>query len=222
VPEPTLIETADGSHSLFVPELNEHYHSVHGALQESRHVFIEAGLKQISKNNIRILEVGLGTGLNALLTMVYASENGKHIDYTAVEAFPLSTKIIQSLNYVEQIGEKEFAAPFFQLHTCPSGSTQKITGHFTICRIDSKLEEALIPQGNDLIYFDAFAPTVQPELWSESVFKKLFESMLPGAILVTYCAKGAVRRAMNAAGFKTERIPGPPGKREMIRAKREY
>jgi tRNA U34 5-methylaminomethyl-2-thiouridine-forming methyltransferase MnmC len=210
-----LITTEDGSHSIYNSELNEHYHSTHGAIQESRHVFIEAGLKQRRKikTEISILEIGFGTGLNCLLTHVAALEQGLSIAYTSLEPFPLSETMVGPLNYPEMLGHAEV---FKRMHSMHEGSIQ-INEKFLLHRTTQSLLAFLPSVKYDLIYFDAFAPDVQPELWSEEVFQKMFDCLVPGGILVTYCAKGQVKRNMKKAGFVIERLPGPPGKREMTR-----
>jgi len=206
--------TADGSHTLFIPEMDEHYHSVNGAVQESRHVFIEAGLHRLSKEKLRILEIGFGTGLNAFLTLL---ETDIPVVYYTIESYPLTSEIIQSLNYGECIGtdKKEL---FTSLHTSPWNEAVKITESFTLYKIHGDSNTYALPGDIDLVYFDAFAPDKQPEMWNQAIFHKLYDSMATGGILTTYCAKGSVRRMMQEAGYSVERIPGPPGKREMLRA----
>jgi tRNA U34 5-methylaminomethyl-2-thiouridine-forming methyltransferase MnmC len=211
-----LVITEDGSHSIYNPELKEHYHSTHGALQESRHVFIQAGLLEVckKKKEIQILEIGFGTGLNCLLTCVEGIKEGLTIGYTSLEPYPLSDALIRSLNYPDTLGH----ADLFRLMHSTSHGNIPITDRFLLHRITENLLSFLPPIKYDLIYFDAFAPDVQPELWSEAVFQKMFDCLVPGGVLVTYCAKGQVKRNMKKAGFLIERLPGPPGKREMTRA----
>ncbi len=213
--ERKLITTADGSSSLFVPSLNENYHSIHGARQESMHVFIDAGLKQIKKDSINILEMGYGTGLNFILTYLY-SEN-KNINYHGIEFYPLDLALVKKLNYTEILElSQEQSDLFLDFHL--SDKTKIVSERFCVNKYNIPLQEFDSETGFDLIYFDAFAPEVQPELWSVQIFEKLFRLTNPGGILCTYCAKGQVRRNMIAAGYKVERLQGPPGKREMIRA----
>jgi tRNA U34 5-methylaminomethyl-2-thiouridine-forming methyltransferase MnmC len=214
-----LIKTEDGSHTLFNARLNEHYHSTHGAIQESRHVFIEAGLKPLSllKKEVRILEIGFGTGLNALLTWIEAEKEGLLIQYTAIEPFPLKGDLVTALNYAGELGGKKEADLFIHMHSLESG-TLSLGDNFTLHRDTSTLSDFEPTESFDLIYFDAFAPDVQPELWTETVFEKMARLLVPGGVLVTYCAKGEVKRNMKKAGFSIERLPGPPGKREMTRA----
>ena len=223
------IITKDGSHTISIPEMNVTYHSHHGAIQESMHVFIDAGLNYLSANlpktGIRIFEMGFGTGLNALLSFIEAEKNHVKIHYTTVELFPLQENEITSLNYCEQLHRKDVEPIFYQLHQCEWEKDIPIAPYFTIHKVKTSLLkfktsplESLETKLYDLIYYDAFAPAAQPELWTKEVFEKLFSMLLPGGILVTYSSKGDVRRAMQAAGFTVEKIPGPPGKREMVRA----
>ena len=206
--------TADGSHTLYIAEIDEHYHSINGAMQESRHVFINAGLKQLDKEKIRILEIGFGTGLNAFLTLLEAE---CEVEYFAVERYPLDADIIRSLNYGKLIC-KEKEGLFFDLHSAPWEISGPITANFTLHKTKGDSNVCAFPDKVDLVYFDAFAPDKQPEMWNQEIFDKLYRQMQQGGILVTYCAKGAVRRMMQKAGYSVERIPGPPGKREMLRA----
>jgi tRNA U34 5-methylaminomethyl-2-thiouridine-forming methyltransferase MnmC len=204
-----------------LPESNVTYHSIHGAVQESKHVFIEAGLRSLNparKTIVNIFEMGFGTGLNALLTMIEAEKLERAIHYEAIEQFPLDNKQIGSLNYCTQLGRQDLQMVFEQLHHCEWEKTVKLTPKFTFKKSAANLLDFETPETFELIYFDAFAPNVQPELWTKEIFDKMFEMLEQGAILVTYCSKGDVRRAMQAAGFVIEKLPGPPGKREMIRA----
>ncbi|NDW19334.1 SAM-dependent methyltransferase [Dysgonomonas sp. 216] len=210
--------TADGSHTLFVPQLDEHYHSVNGAIQESNHVFIESGLKCCPKNEISILEVGFGTGLNALLTLLYANQTNKQVRYKSYELYPLSQDVIEKLNYRDILLDK---AKFFDdLHKAPWGEEVLLTSNFSLKKISADFTLFEEERANlfDLVYFDAFAPDKQPELWTQKIFDYVYKLVSANGILITYCAKGVVRRAMLKSGFKVERIPGPPGKREMLRA----
>lgn len=213
--------TADGSHTLFVPQLNEHYHSVNGAVQESLHIFIGAGLHAVKKENVRLLEIGFGTGLNAFLTLCDWMQPApeacryRHIDYYAVELYPLERQIVEALNYAERAGVRQ-SAWFGQLHAAPWNVAVQINERFTLHKIAGDSRTCPLPEEIDLIYFDAFAPDKQPEMWEAEMFDRLYAVSAPGARIVTYCAKGEVRRRMQAAGYRMERLPGPPGKRHML------
>ncbi len=226
-----IVVTSDGSHSLFVPELNEHYHSVHGAIQESQHVFIEAGLKALLTQNpnsttIQILEIGMGTGLNVLLSQQFQANNllnstNYSINYTAIESHPLPTSIAAQLNYHKALQLKPNNTIFNRIHAAPWHNPVAISPSFTLTKIHNTLQKHTLKDAHfDLVYFDAFAPDVQAELWTPAIFEQLYAAMLPNAILTTYCAKGTVKRALRSVGFSLEALPGPPGKREMTRAKK--
>ena len=214
-----IITTADNSHTLFVPELNEHYHSIHGALQESRHVFIEAGFKQVLNEEVKILEVGFGTGLNAVLTAIEAEETGRKTVYHTLEAYPVEAELLEQLNYTTLLPKKH-APAFKTIHDAPWEKEVEISSPFSIKKIKSTVQQWKPENQYDLVYFDAFAPEKQPEMWTEAVFQKMYAALKPNGFLVTYCAKGSAKRAMKAAGFKVEALPGPPGKREMTKAVR--
>jgi len=217
-----IILTQDGSHTVAIPELQVTYHSTFGAVQESKHVFIEAGLIPLlqSHHHIHILEVGFGTGLNALLSLGETEKNGGSIAYTAIEPFPLAKEEIQTLNYCDQLLRPEWKLYFQQMHACAWEREEPLTPRFSIYKTMSPLQEYHAKHTQQLIFFDAFAPAAQPELWEREVFDKLYLLLDPGGILVTYCSKGSVRRTMQDAGFIIKKLPGPPGKREMIRAMR--
>ncbi len=215
--QPEIQLTADGSHTLFIPEMDEHYHSVNGAIQESMHVFIEAGLRQCDKKSIRVLELGFGTGLNAFITCLEAKKTGLQIHYTGLEKYPLPIELIRNLNYSEQF-PKDKDDIYLKIHQCDWNIPQKITKNFTIEKINVDFSDYNFPEKYDLVFYDAFAPDKQTNVWTPEIFNNLFSSMNPGGILTTYCAKGNVRRMMKDAGFEVERIPGPPGKRQMLRA----
>lgn len=215
-----IILTGDGSATIKVPALNVCYHSVHGAVQESIHVYLNAGLhsalEKFPNEPLQIFEMGFGTGLNALLTAIEAEKINRDIIYTAVETVPITNDEVEQLNYPAQLGVDEKI--FNQLHTAPWKKDAVINSNFILHKTNVSLLEYSTDKHFHLIYYDAFAPAAQPELWSEIVFKKLFHLLHTGGILVTYCAKGAVRRAMQAAGFAIKKLPGPPGKREMLQA----
>jgi tRNA U34 5-methylaminomethyl-2-thiouridine-forming methyltransferase MnmC len=223
--ERSIIITKDGSHTVTIPEMNVTYHSHHGAIQESTHVFIDAGLKYVLNNltvpDIHIFEMGFGTGLNALLTLIEAEKLQKPVHYTAIELYPLQQNEINSLNYCKQLKRTDLE-PFFQLlHQCEWEKDIRITPLFTFNKIKVNLINFSTCQPFNLVYFDSFAPAAQPEHWTTEVFEKLFSILLPGGILVTYCSKSIVRKAMQAAGFVVTKIPGPHGKRDMVRAIRK-
>lgn len=219
-----IILTEDGSSSLFVEELNEHYHSIHGALQESMHIFIQAGLFSEDLKNretIYILEIGFGTGLNALLTYFSALENHKTIYYTAIEPYPLTSKEVQLLNYTDFIEHPSANLILGKLHETTWEQSQEIDDRFFLCKQKQSALEIPYPcEEFDLVYFDAFAPDVQPELWREELFEKIYLSMKQESILITYSTKGIVKRALKNTGFQLEKLPGPKGKREILRAKK--
>ena len=210
------MKTADGSHTLFVPEMDEHYHSVNGAVQESRHVFLRAGFDRMEQTAFHILEFGFGTGLNALLTLLEAEQNAKNVLYTSVEKYPLPSDIVEQLNYGELLSS-EASDVFGKLHRAAWDTDAVISPSFTLHKMLGDYENCVWKDGVDLVYFDAFAPDKQPEVWTQQLFDRIYASMNPGGVMVTYCAKGAVRRMWQAAGFTVERLPGPPGKREMLR-----
>jgi tRNA U34 5-methylaminomethyl-2-thiouridine-forming methyltransferase MnmC len=224
MPEVSIITTSDGSHSLLNTELNETYHSVHGALQESLHVFIKRGFDHIvgkfGGSPIEILEVGLGTGLNALLTLQAATVTKSRVRYTTIEAFPLGKNIWRNLNYTRSVGYHDF---FDDLHSSPWGTDQAIGDHFVIHKIHATLQQAgLKTDFYDLVYFDAFAPNKQPEMWDLATLTPVVDSLKPGAVFVTYCAKGQVKRDLKSLGLNVETLAGPPGKKEMIRATKVF
>lgn len=216
-----IATTADGSKTLFVPHWDEHYHSIHGALQESVHVFIHAGLKYFTEKNqskfIRIFEAGFGTGLNAWLTAQYIRDTSLQVEYQSIEAYPLTLEEVEALNYTEE-HDGQSKEIYLEMHRAVWNQPVQITSGFKLEKINGLLEDWTSDKAFDIIYFDAFAPSAQPDLWTEDIFRKLYESMSDNGILVTYCAKGSVKRAMKAAGWKIEKLPGPPGKREMTRA----
>lgn len=238
-----VITTADGSKTIHLVEWNEHYHSIHGAIQEANHVFIkhgllflvEFGLKENPNttidsetlevkppevlNKISILEIGFGTGLNALITLIESEKLNVDVDYVGVEAFPISSDEMEALNYSEQLQShthKEFDA----MHQAEWGQPHSITPNFLLTKQKKTFDKIDDIQLYDLIYFDAFGARVQPELWTEAIFQKMYNALKPNGVLTTYSAKGSVRRAMLSVGFSVEKLPGPPGKREMLRARK--
>ena len=214
--------TEDGSHTLFSEIAGQTYHSLHGAIQESRHIFIS----QLSTLNpqLSILEIGFGTGLNAVLVAEWACENGARVEYTTIELYPLEREVYGELNYGQLLGCEEL---FLQLHKVQwDVGMQSIADNFAIRKCKSDIVEELSNKEcgmrkeelYDVVFFDAFSPDAQPDLWTEEVFKNVYALMKEGGVMTTYCAKGDVRRAMLKAGFKVEKLQGPPGKRHILRA----
>jgi len=217
VGEIKIFVTGDGSHSLHHESLNETYHSRHGAVQESRYVFIEQGLQyfteQSSQKEISILEIGLGTGLNALLTATEAIKNSLKITYSALETFPLPAEVWTRLNYPDP---QEVLS---KIHQAEWNQWESIHTRFQLLKLNQSLLEFALPASNyDLIYFDAFAPSKQPEMWDAAVLEKVIHAMRSKGVFVTYCAKGQLKRDLKALGLIVESLAGPPGKREMVRA----
>ena len=215
-----IITTSDGSDSLLNTALNETYHSIHGAIQESQHVFIRAGLEFVigrsASQPINILEVGFGTGLNALMTLKHISELPNQINYTTIEAFPLEDSVWAALNYGRQLNCED---DYKRLHTCPWEDWNLLTTNFNFKKIHSALQQVtLLDNEYDVIYFDAFAPSKQPELWECSILKKVTDSLCPNGVFVTYCARGQLKRDLHTLKMGVETLKGPPGKMEMVRA----
>lgn len=212
-----LIKTSDGSHTLFVPELDEHYHSIHGAIQESSFIFIKNGFDFCKASPIAILEIGFGTGLNALLTAVESLTGQREVRYTSIEKYPLDKTIINSLNY-DKFVRAQGSGLFQNIHTCPWNETVKICPNFNLLKIKADFTEEKLKGIFNLIYFDAFGPDKQPEMWTIEMFASIAAVTARNGILVTYSAKGQVKRNLKACGFEVTLLPGPPGKRQMIRA----
>jgi len=218
-----IVTTGDGSTTIQITDWNEQYHSMHGAVQEARHVFLKMGLdfwmnENPDQKTLHILEIGFGTGLNALLTLMHAEKSSVNLLYEGVEAYPVSSEELAQLNYLEAADAQVFEAVFEKMHQLPWEQTEIITEAFQLKKRKQTFETLEDQDQHDLIYFDAFGARVQPELWEEPIFEKMYRALKAGGVLVTYAAKGSVRRAMQAVGFKVERLPGPPGKREMLRA----
>lgn len=213
-----IIDTEDGSKTIHLPELNESYHSIHGAVQESKHVFLKSGWDHLELNEYKILEIGLGSGLNAILTLIKGLEENKKVHYTGIEAFPITLEEFESLCYTTLPDIQSVKSEYEQIHKSQWRKEIQINSGFTLLKQNKKLKEFL-PEENtyNLIYFDAFAPRVQPEMWTLEVFQKMYHALSSKGTLVTYCSKGDVRRNMMSTGFEVEKIPGPPGKREMLR-----
>jgi len=217
-----FITTQDGSHSLVSNQFGVTYHSRYGAIQESMHVFIRHGLNALlpSHPEIAILEIGFGTGLNALLTLRETTQHPVSVRYEAVEPFPVSVEDALSLNYTRQPGLGTFQEAFEQFHTCAWEKEVSVTPSFSFTKHPYKLEEMHFEPRFHLVYFDAFAPGAQPELWTAETLEIVYQALKTNGILVTYCAKGAVKRSLKEIGFQVETLQGPPGKREMIRCRK--
>ncbi len=220
-----LFETKDGSHSIFSAQHGVSYHSKYGAIQETEHVFINAGLrmKAVLQRDISVLGIGFGTGLNAFMTYLEAQKRNLSIQYIGVEAFPVDMETVQILNYPQQLQAEETADIFLQMHRTPA-NTPTLLNHFEdvsafeFTRLEQTFETLTFENQFDIIYYDAFAPSAQPELWETPILQKMYDALKADGIFVTYCAKGEFKRTLKAIGFTVERLPGPPGKREMTRA----
>ena len=216
----TKVRTADGSDTLFHNGINEHFHSSFGAVQESKHIFIDAGLKFCIRNHFRInvLEVGYGTGLNALLSCLEISNSHFFINYLGLEPFPVQTEMLSVLNYPEFLAQPAALDIFRQISTSDWDSSLSILPNFNLTKRKARLQETILsPENYHLVFLDAFSPEVQPDMWTAEVFEQIFTSMVHKGILVTYCCKGHVKRAAKSVGFLVEKLPGPPGKREILR-----
>ncbi len=217
-----IFESRDGSSTLLSEKFGVTYHSKYGAIQESRHVFIKEGLfyKCLGKKELSILEMGFGTGLNALLTCVEANKLKVKIKYQAVEQFPIDLETVEKLNYCEVLGLVNGQCVFQKLHKGNWEEPIKISDHFSLLKRRQSFETASFNEQFDLIYFDAFAPNIQPKLWEAPLMEKMFKALNPKGVLVTYCAKGSFKRTLKSIGFEVKTLKGPPGKREMVRAKK--
>jgi tRNA U34 5-methylaminomethyl-2-thiouridine-forming methyltransferase MnmC len=212
-----IIITSDGSHTIYVPEIDEHYHSIYGAVLESNHIFIKNGFQICKANPMNIFEVGFGTGLNALLTALKCMSGEKEVNYTSIEKYPLDERIIKSLNHSDYAGEN--AKGIFQLiHSAPWNINVNICKNFNLEKIESDFTDFQHKGIYDLVYFDAFGPDKQPEMWTTEIFERIASVTKKKGILVTYSAKGEVKRTLIACGFDVTLLPGPPGKRQMISA----
>jgi len=216
-----IVITSDGSSTIFIPEWNESYHSKNGAIQEAYHVFINAGFTLINKQKINILEIGFGTGLNAFITYLEAKKEYKKINYVGVEAYPVSQDEIIRLNYVEELNAESQKDVFKKMHDLEWNIQNEISPQFCLTKRKQLFQEINDVESFDLIYFDAFGFTLQPELWSEEIFQAMYNSLLKNGVIVTYACRGSIKRAMLKAGFRVEKLPGAPGKREMLRGTKE-
>lgn len=215
-----IIQTKDGSTSILLPDWNETYHSKFGAIQEAKHVFIKNGLSLFAGKSVSILEIGFGTGLNAFITYLEAKNSGQNIDYTGVEAFPVSEEDALKMNYVSELDANSSAEIFLKMHQAIWNEKINLDSNFTLDKQNKKFQEISDKAKYDLIYFDAFGFRVQPELWSLEIFQIMFRALKPNGILVTYACRSSIKNAMKESGFEVEKLIGPPGKREMLRARK--
>ena len=213
-----IIKTSDGSTTIHLQEWDECYHSKHGAIQEAKHVFIKNGLSLFEDKPVSILEIGFGTGLNAFISFLEANEQHQLIDYTGVEAYPVASEEVLAMNYVSELEAGAFENIFKTMHECEWNQKCEITTNFSLTKRKQFFDEIDDFETFDLIYFDAFGYRVQPELWSTEIFQKMYNSLKSNGVLVTYAARGVVKRSMLSVGFTVEKLAGPPGKREMFRA----
>ena len=217
-----IIVTSDGSTTIQLPDWNEQYHSKHGAIQEADHVFLKHGLNYFLEkkalSELAILEIGFGTGLNAFMTFLATKNSGVKVSYEGVEAYPVALEEVKQMNYVAELEAMDFKHVFHSMHAIEWGKSNPISDHFSLHKRKQFFKDIEDVNQFDIIYFDAFGARNQPELWTEVIFQKMINALKSQGVLVTYSAKGSVRRAMQAVGFSVERLPGPPGKREMLRA----
>ncbi|CAM4403499.1 tRNA (5-methylaminomethyl-2-thiouridine)(34)-methyltransferase MnmD [Flavobacterium terrigena] len=218
-----IIITQDGSSSIYIPELDETYHSKFGAIQEAKHVFIKNGLDLFENGSeISILEIGFGTGLNALITMLEAEKRNLKVNYVGVEAYPIALEEISQLNYVEQLESPEKQVDFEKMHAVNWEEEIVINSNFILTKRKQSFVDITDENIFDLIYFDAFGFTVQPELWNEAIFEIMYKSLKNRGVLTTYACRTSIKKAMQQAGFQTLKLPGAPGKREMLRALKNW
>lgn len=216
--EREIIKTLDGSTTIYLKEWDECYHSKHGAIQEAKHVFIKNGLSLFDDKPVSILEIGFGTGLNAFITFLETNAKHQKINYVGVEAYPVAANEVLEMNYVTELGALEFDNIFEKMHKSAWDKKTEISADFWLTKRKQFFDEIDDFEIFDLIYFDAFGYRVQPELWSTEIFQKMYNSLKPNGVLVTYAARGVVKRSMISVGFTVEKLAGPPGKREMFRA----
>lgn len=216
--ERQIIITSDGSTSIHLPEWNESYHSKHGAIQEAYHVFVKNGLSLFSSKPVVVLEIGFGTGLNAFITFLESETKNQFIEYHGVEAYPIAPEEVIKMNYVAQLAAEKHTAVFEKMHQCNWNEKSEISANFHLTKRKLFFNEIADENHFDLIYFDAFGYRVQPELWSTEIFAKMYKSLKSKGVLVTYAARGVVKRSLIEVGFTVEKLEGPPGKREMFRA----
>lgn len=218
--EREIIHTQDGSTTIHIKDWNECYHSKHGAIQEAKHVFIKNGLSLFENKKTVILEIGFGTGLNAFITFLESKKHHQIIDYVGVEAYPISSGELSSMNYIHELDAVDQQDIFVKMHQSEWGKKTVLSNYFTLTKREQFFEDINDIEQFDLIYFDAFGYRVQPELWSTAIFKKMYDALKNNGVLVTYAARGVVKRSMIEVGFTVEKLEGPPGKREMFRARK--
>lgn len=216
-----IVQTSDGSTTIYLPEWEENYHSKHGAIQEAKHVFIKNGFSLFNQDEISILEIGFGTGLNAFITFLEGINSKTKVNYTGVEAYPVEFNEIAQMNYVVELQATHYEPIFQKMHTCDWNLNVKISDEFSLTKRQQFFDQIDDIEAFDLIYFDAFGYRVQPELWSTEIFQKMYNALKSGGRLVTYAARGVVKRSMIEVGFTVQKLAGPPGKREMFLASKE-
>lgn len=217
-----IIKTADGSTTIHLTDWNESYHSKNGAIREAYHVFIKNGLSFIEEKSVSVLEIGFGTGLNAFITLLEAQKNNLEIEYTGVEAYPIAEDEAFAMNYLTELNANDFEAEFKKMHQCPWNERIAFNSNFCLTKRNQFFQDIEDKDSFDLIYFDAFGYQVQPELWSTEIFQKMYDSLKDKGVLVTYAARGVIKRSMQEAGFTVKKVPGPPGKREMMIAFKNF
>ncbi|WP_299057879.1 tRNA (5-methylaminomethyl-2-thiouridine)(34)-methyltransferase MnmD [uncultured Polaribacter sp.] len=210
-----ILITSDGSSTIHLPDWDEQYHSKNGSINETYHVFINCGLKEVTAENVSILEIGFGTGLNCFITYLEANKN---IKYVGVEAYPVTPEEVEKMNFINVLDAENESEAFKKIHQVSWEKEHQISERFSLTKRKQFFEDITDKEAFNLIYFDAFGARVQPQLWTVEIFQKMYNALKENGILVTYSAKGSVRRAMQEVGFVVERLPGPPGKREMLRA----
>lgn len=213
-----ILKTLDGSTTIHLPDWNESYHSKHGAIQEAYHVFIKNGLSLFQNQPVTLLEIGFGTGLNAFITYLESKKKNQNIDYVGVEGYPISAEEVLQMNYITELNAETERGVFEKMHQCPWEESYALSNSFELTKRNQKFDAIDDQDTFDLIYFDAFGYRVQPELWSTEIFAKMFAALKVNGVLVTYAARGVVKRSLLEVGFTVEKLAGPPGKREMFRA----
>jgi len=215
-----IIKTNDGSTTIHLPEWEESYHSKHGAIQEAYHVFIKNGLNLFEGKSVSVLEIGFGTGLNAFITLLESQKSNQLVEYVGVEAYPVRLEEVRQLNYPNELNANEFADIFLEMHQGNWENKMALSHLFSLTKREQRFEDIIDQAAFDLIYFDAFGFRVQPELWSTNIFQKMYAALKPNGVLVTYACRTSIKNAMIESGFKVEKLPGAPGKREMLRARK--